>query len=322
MESYEAGVIPRPYGLGNTGTICHFNALLQGLASCSAVVRAALSNRRYLSKTATGQALYDHFAATAPEVAASLGGGAGAERFGGEGAGLAGSSSVLLQALVRDLRQRRPGFRFGPRQESASEGLVLLLDMLDDPAGEENPIARAFYHRYEAQVYCAACKAGVSREQDVAVQFNLFHYDGLPQPPRTPAAFSEMLLAQLSNLDGYRCESCGDRGGGYRHYCLRMIPEVLVCLFNLYDDRRPRRVRYYPSRLHFPGRGGARLAYRQVAQIEHYGQRSGGHYVARGLRGDGRVYCFNDASVAPSSFGPTPNVYMVFYHYEGTEASQ
>jgi ubiquitin C-terminal hydrolase len=250
---------------------------------------------------------------------------------------------MVLAALVGDLRRRRPAFRYGPSQESASEGLVLLLDMMDDPdpkpvggaavepvgdandestdvnvtvTYEENPIARLFYHRYEARVFCMKCKDCVSQMMDVAVQFNLFNYDTLTKKPESPAEFREILRSQTSYLEDYKCEKCGQREGGFRHYRLRMIPEVLVCVFNLYNDRQGRRSRYFPTRVPFPGVGNTQHIFREVAQVEQSGSLNGGHYTARGLRADGNVYQFNDRSKSPSNFGPTPNVYMVFYHCE------
>jgi len=320
-ESYDPSFVPHQHGLNNTGALCHLNSLLQGLAGCSAVVRAAFASRDYLGRTATGRAFYDFVYAAA----------AGARPPGSaplkEALPVDSCSASLLQALVADLRLRRPGFRYGPNQESASEGLVLLLDMMDDPdprllgdpetaAYEENPIARLFYHRYDARVFCRRCKACVSQELDVAIQFNLFYYDALSKKPRSPAEFGEMLRTHVSCLENYRCGECGEAAGGLRHYRLRMVPEVLVCLFDLYDDRCTRVARYFPTRVLFPGVGGAQLVYRQVSQVEQSGCRGGGHYVARSLRADGQVYRFDDASVAPSVFGPTPDVYMVFYHCE------
>ncbi len=93
-----------------------------------------------------------------------------------------------------------------------------------------------------------------------------------------------------------------------------MVPEVLVCLFNLYG--RDRAARYFPPRFPIPGCGGTRLVFRQVPQVEHVGGLGGGHYTARGLRAGGAVCAFNDAAVAASAFGPSPDVYMVFYHFE------
>ena len=313
LEAYDPARAPEPFGLHNTGVICHFNALLQALAGCTSVARAALRHRGYLARTRTGRAFHDFFWATVP--AGRSAGGAPFEA----GVELGSRSARLLAALVADLRARRPAFLYGPSQESASEGLVLLLDMLDAPARrggppEENPIARLFYHRYEATVYCLACRAAVSEELDVAVQFNLFHFDSLSFPPATPEEFGDLIRGHVSPLEGYLCERCGARGRGVRRYRLRMVPEVLVCLFNLYGGAGRAR-RYFPARLPLPGEGGGLLWYRWVAQIEHGGSLHGGHYVTAALRAGGRPFRFDDEAAVPTDrAGPAPNVYIVLYH--------
>ena len=348
LEVYDSALVPEPFGLYNTGVICHFNALLQALVGCSSVVRAALRHRGYLARTRTGRAFHDFFWAAAPG-----GRPPGSDPF-EAGVEQGFRSARLLAALVADLRARRPTFHYGPSQESASEGLVLLLDMLDAPARrgsppEENPIARLFYHRYVATVYCLECRAAVSEELDVAVQFNLFHFDSLPRPPATPEEFGDLIRGHVSPLEGYLCERCGARGRGIRRYRLRMVPEVLVCLFNLYGGagRAPRggaaapcrhtrgtassircstssrssgaaargAGRYFPARFPLPGAGGGALWYRWIAQIEHGGSLLGGHYVTAALRAGGRPFRFDDDAFVPTDrAGPAPNVYIVLYH--------
>lgn len=328
-ETYSRAAVPQRFGLNNTGVICHLNSLLQALVGCSAVVKTVLANREYLEKTPTGKAFYNFIYMAVPAARRS-----DSVPF-GEAIPLEGCSAMVLHALVADLKVRRPSFNYGPNQESASEGLVLLLDMIDDPNPDpigveestdsdgkltekiiyaENPVARLFYHRYEGRVYCNSCKKNVSEELDVAVQFNLFHYDALKKKPRLPVEFGDMLRSQVSELENYTCEKCNKSTGALRHYLLRMVPEVLVCVFNLYESNRS--ARYYPTRVPFPGLGGTQMIYRQVAQVEHFGSLAGGHYIARGLRADDTVYEFNDTSATPSDFRQTPNVYMTFYHCE------
>jgi hypothetical protein len=100
-----------------------------------------------------------------------------------------------------------------------------------------------------------------------------------------------------------------------------MVPEVVICMFNLYDGRGGgRRPRYFPERFDLPALGGGRLDFRLVGQIEHAGSEAGGHYWARVLRAGG-VYCVNDASASPSAFAPTADTCMVVYHYTGHTSS-
>ena len=341
MDVYDPKYAPAAFGLHNTGVICHFNSLLQALASCTAVVKASLRNKKYLDQTRTGAAFHEYMVAVAASSEAGPALGLVLPKD------LALLSTKILTALVLDLRARRPSIRFGNSQESASEGLVLLLDMLQPPTYVEknegssrniedvgfdnsghraNPIARLFYHRYSTTVYCPACSKpsakdhrqdlfGVSSELDLAVQFNLFHLDAAR--PATAAAFAESIRSQVVKVDDYLCDRCGLKGA-YRRYTLRMLPELMVCLHNLYTP--PRHNRYFPKRLPFSAQGGGQLLYRQVAQVEQTGALHGGHYVARGLRSNGKVFLFNDSRFSAAAFGPGPNVYMVFYHIECTPA--
>jgi hypothetical protein len=329
LVQYDNSKVPAPYGQNNTGVICHFNSLLQGLAGCSAFVEAVLANRPYMGRTGTGRALYDYVCAAVPLAAKK------ALRFGQE-FGVQQSSAIVLSALCVDLRYRRPQVNFGNSQESASEGLVLLLDMLDDPDPkqvdtmeapgdepgtkkkvpiyEENPVSRLFYHRYEIENFCGTCMKSVSRSEDISVQFNLFYYDTLKRKPTTPASYGDTLRSHVSQLEDYHCEKCKVKGKGYRLYRLVMIGEIVVVVYNQYYTYT-RQARYFPGMFPLPGFNKTQLLYKQVAQVEQYGGRDSGHYMARGLRNDGKVYNFDDTRVSASRFGPSSGVYMVFYHY-------
>lgn len=321
LVAYDEKIALEEFGLNNTGVICHFNSLLQALVSCTSVVEAVLGAKAYMSKTATGQALHDFVWQAAP-----------AARPANSGPFARGCPAVelmsgrVLGALVRDLRLRRPRTRFGASQESASEGLVLLLDMLDDPDPEPvmidgiahvppNPVARLFYHRYTARVMCRGCRKVVSsRQLDSSVQVNLF---GASTEDPTQDGFSRQLAASRCQIDGYSCPECGTRTRAVRVSSLELVPEVLVCVFNLYGERR---ANFFPSELEFRGAASS-LRYIQTAQVEHTGSLRSGHYIAKGLRRNGRVSIFNDSSVSPGRFGPSPNVYMVFFHYAGQKSA-
>jgi len=270
-----------------------------------------------MSKTKTGRAVYD-FVWTIVDPGKRPADG----RLFGAMNSVESLSSVVLQALVADLRERRPTFKnkFGSRQESASEGLVMLLDMIEDPDAEDDyhPITELFYHRSSGVVYCSNCEKTVSEQTDLEVQFNLFHYDLAKKTPETPSEFAEIVRTYISRHEDYRCEQCKKISFGYRQYRLKMVPEIIVCLFNLYDHTM-RKSRYFPGRVPIPSSGGGQLVYRQIGQVEHSGSLHGGHYVARALRGDGNVYQFNDTSVTSSQFIPNSNVYIVMYHIEKIE---
>jgi ubiquitin C-terminal hydrolase len=97
-----------------------------------------------------------------------------------------------------------------------------------------------------------------------------------------------------------------------------MIPEIIVCSFNIYARNGVARTpRYFPLTLEFPATSGGTMMYKLVGQIEHSGSLAGGHYWARGLRKNG-VFRLNDTSTAPSTFETTSGTYIVAYHYDRT----
>lgn len=304
MDAYDGVLVPEGFGLNNTGVICYFNSLLQLLASCPALTRALLTGRH--ASTSTGRALTEFFRAFGRKKGSSP----------SEGVELL--SSRVLAALVKDLRQRRPNSEFGAGQQSASEALVLLLEMADPPGGgEQESLSDLFYHRYRCELHCPRCKRVVSTETDVSVHLELFHMDAAW--PRTAAGFSEAVREHRARVEDYLCEKCGRRGAVTRVYRLSLVPDILVCVFNVYVEYGGfRRARPFPPLLAFPAAdGGDPLIFRLVAQVEHAGGLSGGHYWARGLRAGGRVFMLNDTGVSPSSFACTDNTYLVAYHYAG-----
>lgn len=315
MDNYDETLVPAAFGLQNTGAICYLNSFLQALAGCTAMVRAMKTHRDYLQRTRTGAAMVAFFEAEDKTP----------------------HSNLILQALVQDLAERRPRVRFGAGQESASEALHHLLEMMEppatqvsppaatqvsppaepaatqvsfaiaEPAAQVSPITRLFQSRHRITTHCQACHAETSNETDLSVMLNLFH---ISASCADPARFSAEMMSQTSVIDAYPCPKCNVTGPAYRHYRLTMTPEILFCAFNIYGDR-PRR--YYPSAISFPAIGGGTLTYLQVGQIEHSGSLAGGHYWARGVRADG-VYLLNDMHASPGSFVATHSTYIVVYH--------
>jgi ubiquitin C-terminal hydrolase len=316
MDAYSPAFAPAAFGLINTGVICYINAFLQALAGCTAFTRAVLDNAAYLGATRTGAAVLAFVRAYAAPAGAHAHAAPGAPQH----------SAAVLAALAADLAERRPAVRFGARQECASEALVHLLDMLEPPAPpgappEESPVTRLFSHRFRCDLRCCGCKQTVSAETDTSVVFNLFHLDQQHPWPDTPAAFSKAVRLHVSVSEGYACPNCQRATQAFRVYNLSMVPELILCVFNLFDlwGGGARRARYFPPGLEFPALDGGKLVFRLVGQVEHAGSQEGGHYWARGLRAGGQVFLLNDTSAVPSAFAPSSNTFLVAYHYEGHE---
>ncbi len=294
-----------PFVLANGGLMCHFNALLQALVSCPAIARVVQAHNAYFSKTPTGVA----FAAFVISAA--------------KGRVSPAASGILLDVLVAALKKRRPDFEFSATaQESASEGLVLLLDMIAPEGSAACPLAALLTHRYACSMRCTACgvtisaapssTAGVSTGTSTNVIFDLCHHTA-PALPATPAAFAESMRKFTQPTD-YKCATCGRDDVVDRQYELRYVPEIVICFFNIYESRP---VRFIPAELRFPGSDGskAKLCRAGVAQVVHAGALSRGHYTTVARRADGDFYLFNDNAAPVKSAWATKaaDVYLAVY---------
>jgi ubiquitin C-terminal hydrolase len=326
MISYNAEVTPRAFGLVNTGVICYLNSFLQTLVSCTAFVETVLSNKEYLSKTRTGAAVYRFVEAA-------------------HATGTPPISADVSRALISDLKERRPNFRFGQGQESASETFTFIIDMMEPPRSADQSVSvpsevtNLFKNRFRCELHCRRCKSIVSTTTEYAINFNLFHIDAAP--PRTPSEFSSAIRTHSSITEDYYCEKCTcDCGGAYieyrngkshtrkceqcgelqqkstavRVYKLTLIPEIIFCMFNAYGAKISR---YFPEEFEIPSVKGGSMIYKLVGQVEHSGSLGGGHYWARCLR-QGGVFALNDTGISPSKFENTPYTYIVAYNYAGS----
>jgi ubiquitin C-terminal hydrolase len=275
-----------PSGLRNSGSTCYLNALLQALNSCECFVELVYTNNTMTSTRKAMQYVFYKLGRVCNNVA-----------------------DTLLAAMRADIRSRGTADRarqgFGGRQESASEALVLLLELLGEGPTE------LFSRRYHIATRCRRCR-NITHADDTAVTFNLFGSETAEQP----ASFAKQLLGGIETVES-TCERCGATGAADQLRYLERAPPVIVCAFNIYDAAHGgrRTPHYFPDSFELPGLDGP-LRYRVMAQIEHSGSENGGHYWAR-VRRDGpdgpKAYMCNDESVSPSKLEPTENTYLVFF---------
>lgn len=328
--------IPPPYGLANTGSICHFNALLQALASCPALRRVARDDADYLARTATGSALAKFLSARTPPPSAS---------------------AAVLSALLGDVRARRPRDTYGSGQQSASEGLILLLNMTTDESGVPtraaaaaalesadpaawaakspqaredatrakvgrareaadlaNPVQYLFRSRYATAILCDACGEATARRAEMSMTVKTFCWEKNLRGAADPStALARCLLSHKEEVHDYRCELCGKVGLAVRPHRLERVPEILILHRNVYGARG--KAPAFPARFAF---NSGTLPFQRVAVIDHGGSLGGGHYVARALRRSGSdctPHHLNDSGVgATRDLAAGPGTYLLFYH--------
>jgi ubiquitin C-terminal hydrolase len=213
--------------------------------------------------------------------------------------------------------------------------------MLEPPnPRRRDPFTEIFMHRSSCDLMCMACKSVSPGQPNHNVFHSLLHLDELPKFPDSAAEFSKAMHTRVSVAQDFFCPKCPcERCGGeadegrcakcnrrnakttvYNVERLTAVPEVVVCLFNLYGATRT--PRYFPDRLAFPGTAGETLDYILIGQVEHAGSPSGGHYWARCLRAGNEVAMLNDSCASSSRFeSPSSGTYLVAYHYAGTSAS-
>jgi hypothetical protein len=326
--------VPIPFGIMNVGATCWFAAALQALAtipSLYAWLRDAVredgaggGSAARLRRVVLGElgqfvpAFVDPDAADAPEPPLAL------------------NPRPILGALGAMLREDRRAAANFSGQQSASEGLQMLVEMLDRDRAEATPELEYFlHHDFEEWTVCGACGRATEHQYSHALMFEYFEWQpsaaptsaGTPERTAEEAAFGRGLRRERSDVSGYCCEGgCGATGAAKRYRKLTGVREVLLVHLNRYGAARGGTAALppAPAEMRVPLAAGRYALYRLVATVEHSGGLGGGHYTARALRrpcGDDAAehelkgYVLNDGSLAPAAGAlPTPRSYMLVYH--------
>lgn len=315
-------LLPAPFPLQNTGATCHFNSLVQALASCPLLLEKTRECKEYLMETVTGKEFYKFFMTCMVSAAAAR------QDIGWQVP--SDSSNKLLKAMLTDLRARTNS-RYTAAMQSVTEGFVLLFDMIETPSptssssSTPNPFLDLFKTDVRERIHCGSCRAVVSNKTSSVYQRNYFDYDKLP--PADEIQFAEGLMGSAEFMEDYKCEKCGNKGVCSKEDRIVGLPTIMMVVFNQY---RGFRKRYYPASFDLRCEGDDRpTKYTQVAQIEN----NGGHYwTAARRQKPGRfrsednpvrlpvpeltTATLNDSLVAPGKMVSTPFVYVVLYHID------
>jgi ubiquitin C-terminal hydrolase len=259
-------------GFINTGNICYWNALMQCLISCRSI-NAVLDADSHDDLEVEFKKLY----ATHNQE----------------------QSSKVLRRFLTKLRSNNTSF--GTMQESASEGLILLLDVLP------YKVNNLFWHRYRRQAICSNCHKGGDIKREETKHFELFE----DLPINNPEDFAEQLLYRRSEIDEYKCDHCGVKDRAMREEHLTMTSEIIVILFNKYNAINKFKVAYCPDEFSLPAVNG-KFVYRLVGKIHHTGTLNGGHYWASVKRD--KWYRADDSSITQIELSNDTLTYIAFYH--------
>jgi uncharacterized UBP type Zn finger protein len=265
MIPLETTELPNSFGLENPASICYFNALLQALFTCTSFMHilGEIQDKTELVRDILKQ-----------------------------------DNSVTV---LKHIRQRYPNF--GNGQESATEGLVYLLDSIND----EN-ITKLFTHIYDERITCAYCARVL-----VSHRGNSIHFDTFDKKTFNEVGLEQYVLEYYNDIPDYNgiCSNCANTSFKMC-YRLKYIPEIVIFTSSKIEHHG---MIIFPDTFKLIGCDGFPMYYKRIAEINHMGNIDSGHYVCTALRKHNVVMTFNDLYINVSEFKTTPDTYMSFYHY-------
>lgn len=276
-----------PSGLRNSGVICWLNSLLQAMLSsrilCSSFEESS-------DESATHREFRTLIQKAIKKEDISL------------------SSSSILRALITDLRRQQKSIDIAFGQQSSSEGLILILDMLN-----KKEINDRFYHVYEDTIQCDQTGKVVSKVRSINNVFYIFDEETLLE-----RGIRDFLLCHSNVLDEDFTPDDHEPGHTYRRiYTLRRIPEIVVIALNRYmtngraHKKRNPKIKL-PNEFSMPHNKEGDIKYTKIAEVHHLGGLNGGHYMSVAKRGN-QSYLFNDEQVTPRAMETVPTTYLTFY---------
>jgi ubiquitin C-terminal hydrolase len=264
------------FGLRNTGTVCHFNSLIQGLISCPHFVKTI--NEKCESDIAN---TISDFLSDCKKSDIKI---------------------LTVVPILKHIIESHP--TFGRQQEDVSEGFDILIDSIGPS------IESIFTSKWKIYVYCDACKNIVSTTTDTMNRLIMEEsYNSLYEND-TP--FQDYMSANMSEFNDYKCGNCNRSNvNGMKITQLIEPPDIYIVSFNKFNSKWGME---YPKVVNVKyGINNEHVAkYCIVAIIRHFGNKGGGHYNATVARSNG-VHIVDDSICTISEFKPSNNDYMVIF---------
>lgn len=341
---------PPPCGMRNEGNTCYSNGLLQSLFSCSSI-RRTLNENIHKENYGTNIVMstltkvyneFDTMVKPLPDaddtklqiVAGQMKAKAIAKT----------DTTGNVYSFTGDIWRALEAHRLAlgktmlvrGSQEDATEMFMFLSDIFEDTPELENLLL----HEYNVSIYChkSSCRKWVSNvvqeENSFALDPDLStpqlpHLSKLDKNPAIEGDLANYIMKRSGYVEDFNCPSCQSKEPRYLVYRIVAVPTIIFVYSKTYFEKKNVN---FPAFFRIPAKKVNRdvqllMRFEPVAQIQHVGNRSGGHYwaVARranppGFSGsDWWILDDNKVSHNPNGFSPDRNTYCVIYHYIGNE---
>ncbi len=301
MENLDQQLLPKPYGLVNTGCICYFNSFIQAFTSCSSLNKYVLSKKDFADDP-----VMRHYY-NLLEVSTNM------FDMQQNVVNLAEMQSALVEYVRKTAKSTsRDRLAFGHGQEDSQEALILFLELLGEPV--EDFLCVRYYEVLEC-THCHFSQSRLNADRRVKESQTFLRIT----PDRFAAFnndFGDAIKGHKELMHDYVCDKCSHKNTTVLHTAVSRLSAVIIILMDKYMG--PVQV-HLPKSFSIGAKGQTTLNYTLVAAIDHSGDRSSGHYIAqvtRNAHGTGK-YLANDTSVVPmGELMISPNTYVAFYHRE------
>lgn len=371
---FNPAYLVQPNGFVNLGATCYFNSLVQCILSCTSLFETLheYRNRPSVKNNEIAQMLLDIFYSNKKKDP-----------------NIIHKSAELWHKIFQHAQRRQDLVRFTSGQQDVHEGMMLLLDMIDNIA----PVKTLWEMRYMVSITCPDCGKEIVRTEETTNMCQIYSDEVNPSHPTQTApvvkedqassangdqptpqtangdrptptngdklidttangdqptppnangdhstlgiqelakketeskevtikSFNNFIMVNSSVVEKFRCtnQECKSEKDKKKTHILQRVPEIVTVLLKKYNKKT---LVKFPPTLVFRADNGKKFHYALVAQSEHSGSMSGGHYWSICLRcnesGDSlEAYNLNDISSSKTDMRPTENSYLIFYHF-------